>query len=91
MCKSGLLSLRIDSRKPVPWPHEDSLKIADLDIVASHLVVASCDGKPIQSFRFHFSEFKASGLCLEFQGLFDGYEGMRLWDAKHSPWCKACK
>jgi hypothetical protein len=91
LCNSGMLTIKIDTRESVPWPHKESIKIDDLDLTQSHLVVASCDGKPVQSFRFHFSEFKASGLCLTFEDLFDGYEGMRLWDARHSPWCKKCK
>jgi hypothetical protein len=91
LCNSGMLTLRVDTRDSVPWPHKESFKIDNLDLTQSHLVVASCDGKPIQSFRFHFSELKANGLCLTFQDMFDGYEGMRLWDAKRAPWCKRCK
>jgi hypothetical protein len=91
LCNSGVLSVRVDARESHPWPHKDGLKIDDLDLTQSHFVVASCDGKPVQSFRFQFSEYKASGLCLTFEDLFDGYEGMRLWDAKHAPWCKKCK
>ncbi len=90
LCDSGALSVRVDSRESVPWPHKESLKIDDLDLTQSHLVVASCNGKPVQSFKFHFSEYHASGLCLTFEDMFDGYEGMRLWDAKHAPWCKMC-
>jgi hypothetical protein len=85
LCNSGTFSPRIDTRESVPWPRKESLEIDDLDLTQHHLVVASCGGKPIQSFRFHFSDFKASGLCLTFQDMFDGYEGMRLWDAKHAP------
>ena len=91
LCNSGMLTLRVDSRDSVPWPRKESLKIDNLDLTRGHLVVASCDGKPVQSFRFHFSELKASGLCLTFQDMFDGYEGMRLWDVKRAPWCKKCK
>jgi|HubBroStandDraft_1064217.scaffolds.fasta_scaffold51542_3 hypothetical protein len=91
LCNLGKLRLRVDTRDPVLWPRKESLKIDNLDLTQSHLVVASCDGKPIQSFRFHFSDLKASGLCLTFQDMFDGYEGMRLWDAKRAPWCKKCK
>jgi len=91
LCNSGMLRVRVDTRDSIPWPRQESLKIDNLDLTQSHLVVASCDGKPIQSFRFHFSELKASGLCLTFQDTFDGYEGMRLWDAKRAPWCKKCK
>lgn len=91
LCNSGMLSLRIDTRGSVPWPHKESLKIDDLDLTQTHVVVASCGGKPVQSFRFRFTDYKTSGLCLTFQNMFDGYEGMRLWDAEHAPWCKKCK
>ena len=91
LCNSGKLSIKVDKAPSVPWPHREPLKIDGLDLNQSHLVVASCDGKPVQSFRFRFSEYKASGLCLLFDDLFDGYEGMRMWDAQHAPWCKKCK
>jgi hypothetical protein len=90
LCDSGKLSLKVDKMEPVAWPHEESLKIGGLDLSENHRVVTTCDGKPIQSVRFNFSAFKTENLCLEYQDLFDGYEGLRLWDAKHAPWCK-CK
>ena len=90
LCDSGKLSLKIDKMEPVAWPHKESLKIEDLGLNENHRAVAICDGKPIQSTRFGFSAFKTRELCLEYQDLFDGYEGLRLWDAKHAPWCK-CK
>jgi hypothetical protein len=91
LCSSGKLSLKIDTRQTVPWPHKESLKIEALDLTQSHLVAAICDGKPVQSFKFRFSEYKSGELCLTFEDLFDGYEGMRLWEARHATWCKKCK
>jgi hypothetical protein len=78
--------LKIDKRPPVPWPHKESVKIDDLDVSERHLVVLVSDGKTIQSFWFRFSEYKATDLCI----IFDGYEGVQLDDRKSSPWCK-CK
>jgi hypothetical protein len=95
LCKSGNLSLRVDAREQVPWPHKESIKIDRLDLAQKHSVVASCDGKPVQSFRFHFSEYQTSGLCLVFEeasdNIYEVYEGLRLWDARHVPWCKKSK
>jgi hypothetical protein len=48
-CPSGNLSLRIDARKVVSWPHEKSLKIEDLDLVQRPRVAILCDGKPAPS------------------------------------------
>jgi hypothetical protein len=88
-CDPPQLSLKIDSRQTVPWPRKEPLNIEDLELAQSHLVVAVCNGKPLQSFRFRFAEFKSRGVCLTFgEYLFDGYQGLRLWDAKHAPWCK---
>lgn len=83
--------MTIDKRSPVPWPHESPLKIDGLELTKSHLVVAACDGRPVQSFRFTFSTHKVDGLCLTFEDMVDGYEGMRLWDAKRASWCKKCR
>ena len=90
LCGSGNLSFRIDARQTIPWPRKESLKIEDLDLTKSHLAVAMCDGKPVQSARFKFSEYETDKLCLTFDEEADGYEGLRLWNAKHAPWCK-CK
>lgn len=67
------------------------MKIDGLDINQSHRLVASCNGKPVQAAKFRFSEYRSDELCLEFDSMFDGYEGMRLWDARHARWCKKCK
>jgi len=84
-CGSGKLSLRIDTLQAVPWPNKKSLKIEDLDLTSRHRVVISCDGKPQQSFRFRFSEFKTGDLCLFINEL---YQTAQLWEPKQAPWCK---
>jgi hypothetical protein len=80
------LLLKIDKREAIPWPHKESLKIADLDLKERHLVVLISDGKRIQSFWFRFADYKHVDLCISF----DGYQGVQLQEAKSSPWCK-CK
>jgi hypothetical protein len=90
LCDSRKLSVQLDKREIIPWPRKGSLKIEDVDLTESHLLVARCDGKPVQSTRFKFSEYNTDKLCLTFDDLADGYEGLRLWDAKHPTRCK-CK
>ena len=80
------LSLKIDKRQAIPWPHKESFKIENLDLKARHLVVLTSDGKRIQSFWFRFADYKSADLCIAF----DGYGGVQLQEAKGTPWCK-CK
>ncbi len=81
------LMLQIDKRPPIHWPHKDCVKIDRLDPTARHRIMLISDGKPLQSFRFRFSDYKSSTLCLTF----DGYGGPRLQEqSRHTPWCK-CK
>jgi hypothetical protein len=80
------LRLSVDKGKPIPWPHKDSVKIADLNLAERHLIILTSDGKRIQSFWFRFSDYKSTDLCVDF----DGYQGVRLQERKYSPWCK-CK
>ena len=87
-CASGNVTLKIDARKPVPWPKEQSLSLAGLALDVSHRVVLLCDGKARESFKFRFSEFKKNKACLSVNDL---YGWVQLWDLdKHAPWCK-CK
>jgi hypothetical protein len=87
-CASGNVSLKVDSRKPVPWPRNESMSLTGLALDATHRVVLLCDGKPKQSFKLRFSEFKKNKACLSVNEL---YGWVQLWDLdKHSPWCK-CK
>lgn len=57
-----------------PWPQKVGLKIEGLSLGEKHLVVVHSGGKPIQSFRFRFTDYKETELCL----LFDGYGGPDL-------------
>jgi hypothetical protein len=86
-CQSGNLSFRLDAQKGVPWPHRESRKIEHLDLDQRHRVTVLCDGKPQQSFRFRFSEFRTKELCLFINDL---YQTVQLWEPRLSPWCK-CK
>lgn len=90
-CPGKDMSLRIDHNKPRPWPLENhgSVEIDGFDLAAAHTVVILCGGKPQQGFRFRFSEFKGTHLCLFINDL---YRTAQLWDPKESPapWCK-CK
>src|SRR5262249_18851918 len=86
-CHSGKLSLKIDGLPAMPWPHKDSLQFASLNPSRTHKVLVLCDGKPQQSFRFRFSEYKGDELCLFVNDL---YQTAQLWEAKRSPWCR-CK
>ena len=80
------LSLKIDKRQAIPWPHKDSVRIDGLDLKERHLVVLTSDGKRLQSFWFRFSDYENVDLCIAF----DGYGGPELREAKGTPWCK-CK
>jgi len=84
-CRSGHLSLKLDNREPVPWPHKVSLKIDALDTSQRHKVTVLCDGKPQQSFAFRFSDFKSPQLCLLINDL---YQTVQLWELRKSPWCR---
>jgi len=86
-CKSGKLSLRIDDREAVSWPHDESLKLSDLSQAERHRVAVLCDGKPQQTFRFRFSEFRTDQQCLFINDL---YQTVQLWESRQAPWC-TCK
>jgi hypothetical protein len=90
-CESGKLYISVDKGEPIPWPHRNPIKIDGLDLAQTHLVVASCGGKAVQSFRFRFTGFESDQLCVVCDTMFDGYEGLRVWDERHAPWCKKCK
>jgi hypothetical protein len=80
------LTISIDTRPQIPWPHKHSIKIDDLDLNERHLIVLRSDGKRIQSFRFRFSEYKDTKVCVAF----DGYQGVQFGDKYNTYWCK-CK
>lgn len=78
------LMFRIDNGKTTPWPQKPGLKIEGLSLAAQHIVVVYSEGKPLQSFRFRFSDYKKTELCL----LFDGYGGP---DLRHMSKLCGCK
>jgi len=80
------LTVRIDKREPILWPHKKPIRIENLNLKDRHLVVLTSDGKRIQSFWFRFSDYKDVHLCV----YFDGYQGVQLGDKQDARWCK-CK
>jgi hypothetical protein len=79
------LTVRIDKRESVPWPHKKPVVIDGLGLEDSHTVVLTSDGKRIQSFRFKFSEYHDEKLCISY----DGYQGVQLGNRTNALWCKA--
>jgi hypothetical protein len=67
------LMFRIDKGNKTPWPQKMGFKVEGLSLGEKHLVVVYSGGKPIQSFRFRFTDNETQ-LCL----LFDGYGGPDL-------------
>ena len=84
-CPSEKLALRIDTLQERSWPINESVKIDGLGVTIGHRVVIFCDGKPQQSFKFRFSDYKTRQLCLFINDL---YKTAQLWESKQSPWCK---
>lgn len=82
------LRLRVDNQPATEWPVNKSLKFGPLDAAKRHLlVVLDSSGKPIESIRFTFSDYKSRELCMAY----DGYQGIQLQEAtRRTPWCK-CK
>jgi hypothetical protein len=80
------LKLKVDKRSAEEWPQRLSLKIDGLATSERHLlVVLDSSGKPIESVRFKFSDYKSSDLCMAY----DGYQGISIQEAtRKSPWCK---
>lgn len=88
-CESQNWSVKIDGRPRMTWSTDKSVRVDGLDTAALHRIVVFCNGKPQQSFKFRFSEFKATNLCLFLNDL---YNTVQLWDPKRmpAPWCE-CK
>jgi hypothetical protein len=84
ICDSAKLSLKIDAQQPIAWPIKESMRIDVLDVTAAHRVVVACNGKPQQSFRFRFSNFKTTPVCLFISDL---YKTVQLWEPKKASWC----
>jgi hypothetical protein len=84
-CNPATLTIRIDNRETVHWPHKGRVLINDLNIQEKHLVVLTSDGKRIQSFRFKFSPDDNTKLCI----YFDRYQGVQLGNTRNALWCRA--
>jgi hypothetical protein len=80
------LTISIDQRPPVPWPHKKTLRIEDIPQAGRHLITLRSDGKRIQSFWFRFSDYKDTTLCVSY----DGYQGVQFGDKHTAYWCR-CK
>lgn len=78
------LTLRIDTRPPISWPHKQPALINGLDLQTNHLVVLTSDRKRIQSFRYKFSEDDDAKVCI----YFDGYQGVQLGNKRNADWCR---
>jgi hypothetical protein len=79
------LTVRIDKRESIRWPHKKPVVIDGLGLEDSHMVVLTSDSKRIQSFRFKFSEYRDEKLCISY----DGYQGVQLGNRTNALWCKA--
>jgi hypothetical protein len=86
-CRSGRVSFKIDSQPAILFSHGVSKAIEVLDVAQKHRVLILCDGKPQQSFTFHFATFQSTDLCLFINDL---YQTAQLWERARSPWCR-CK
>jgi len=78
------LTVRIDKRESIRWPHKKPVVIDGLGLEDSHMVVLTSDSKRIQSFRFKFSEYDDEKLCISY----DGYQGVQLGNRTNALWCK---
>ena len=78
------LMFRIDNGMKTAWPQQTGFKMEGLSLSETHLVVVYSWGKPIQSFRFRFTDYKKTELCL----LFDGYGGPDLRPMSRLCHCK---
>jgi len=80
------LRVKIDKKPAVAWPDRKGLKIDGLNTSEHHvLVVLDSEGKPVESIRFSFSQYKSPDLCVSY----DGYQGIGLQElGRRTPWCK---
>jgi hypothetical protein len=51
------LMFRIDKGKKTPWPQKMGFKIEGLSLGETHFVIVYSGAKPIQSFRFRFTDY----------------------------------
>ena len=72
-------SIKVNKRSPVTASRDKSINVSGLAVDRKHLVQILGDGRPVESFRFSFSKFSTTELCLWFNAL---YETWQLWDGK---------
>jgi hypothetical protein len=84
MYNPATLTVRIDKREAIHWPHTTPTIIDGLDLQGNHLIALTSDGKQIISARFKFSEYHDAQLC----AYFDGYQGIQLGNTSDALWCK---
>jgi hypothetical protein len=87
-CLAGSRALQIDTRARMPWPQHTSEEISDVPLEGVRRIRLFCDGRPLQSFTFRFSQFPSTRLCLY---LDDMYQTPQLKTrSRQTPWCD-CK
>lgn len=77
--RARVFKVQIDGRPAVRVSDKAGVKIGGLALGRRHLVRIYGDGKPLESFRFKFSDYSSRELCLWFKSL---YETWSLWEAK---------
>jgi hypothetical protein len=81
-------TVQIDSLPPVAVSTQTTQLVKDIPTAGAHWVRIKGDGKPVASFKFKFSDFPSSQLCLFFNEL---YESWNLWDSKQAKSICKCK
>jgi hypothetical protein len=87
MYNPNTLTVRIDNRETIHWPHKTPTLINGLDIEGKHLIALTSDGRQIMSARFKFPDYHDAQLC----AYFDGYQGIMLGNTSDALWCKVKK
>jgi len=87
MYNPDTLTVRIDKREAIRWPHKTPTMIDNLDLQGNHLIALASDGRQIMSARFRFSYYHDAQLC----AYFDGYQGIMLGNTSDALWCKVKK
>jgi hypothetical protein len=85
MYNPDALTIRVDKRELIHFPHKQPVLIKGLNLHENHLVVLTSDSRRIQSFRLKFAEDDDAKLCI----YFDGYEGVQVGNRKTALWCRA--
>ena len=69
--RSFNFEIQIDSLPKISISTKVSQKVRNLSISKPHRVRIFRDGKPFESFRFQFSNYKRTNLCLWFKELYE--------------------